>query len=74
MRTCWNNSVEHLRLKEKFALNAYTGDHYGEFELVFSEVEEEQRRVGYNPCYEFFNSKKSAQVYRNGVRTFAGTH
>lgn len=31
------------------------------------------QRTPYNPCYEFFSNKRSAQVYRKGMRAFSGT-
>ena len=39
------------------------GDRYGNFEMIFNEIQEEREQNAYNPCQEFrFNRGYSASM------------
>ena len=46
------------------------GDRYGDFQLVFSESEEEMQSAVYDPCFDFFNNKRTFEPLRTAMRHF----
>ena len=51
------NLVQQVHENPRFFQLLQYGDRYGEFELIFSELEEERTQVAYNPCDEFRYNK-----------------
>ena len=51
--------------------NMRVGDRYGEFELIFSELEEECAPVAYNPCVEFAHFNREGMAH---ARTCISRH
>ena len=46
------------------------GDQAREFQLLFSEVEEQELGLEYDPCYEFHNNAKTFESLRTAMRHF----
>lgn len=47
------------------------GDAYGGFSLIFTEMEELDTGISYDPCFEFYNNEKSFEVLRGALRRFS---
>ena len=47
------------------------GDRYGEFHLIYHEIEEELVGKRYNPCEEFHGNQRTTSVLKKAMRRFA---
>ncbi|KAH9253203.1 hypothetical protein BASA81_008885 [Batrachochytrium salamandrivorans] len=67
----WFNLAQQVHENPRFYQLMREGDRYGGFEMIFSELEEEQTQNMYNPCQEFKFNRGYTQPLKEANRLFA---